>query len=131
MNSLKNSKNGDTTTNTIMWLGVVITILIGVSWYITKLKPEQLAQETLQFDLTEMKKIVSRACTSISFSNDYNPRTEAGFVSVNGNVICINSSEFFDCTVLSCNTSNNNLINLADITFVRIEKYDNLTIKEG
>ena len=123
------SKNADVMTATIMWIGVVIAVIISLSWFLTKLKPDQVAQETIRFDLSEIKQIVERACTSISFFKDYNPRTEEGYFFANQTNACINSSIFFDCITLTCNNSNTAVIDLSNITYIKIAMDENMSIR--
>lgn len=111
-----------------MWMGVIIAILISVTWFIMKLKPQQATQESIRFDLLEIKSIVETGCSSIYYSKDYNPRTEVGFFKFNKTNACINSSDFSDCVLLPCNNSNEGNLDLAKLTSIRIAMEKNLTI---
>lgn len=123
------NNKADAMTATIMWIGVVIAVLLSVTWFIMKLRPHQSVEDAIRFDLSEIKSIVSRACVSKYFVKDYNPRIENGFLIANQTHACINSSLFFDCTSLSCNNSNNAIVDLASITYIKISNDKNLIIK--
>jgi hypothetical protein len=125
------SKKGDMVTPVIMWLSVLLALGIIVVWFMGHLKPVQTAQETMRFDLLEIKKAVERGCSSIYFTKEYNPRTEEGFLAVNQSLLCINASSFFDCVSLPCNVSNYIKIDLANLTFVKVAMDGNLTINKG
>jgi hypothetical protein len=72
------SRKGDSSSPTIMWIGVILAILIIVAWFLLHLRPAQQEMKGVQYDLESIRASMQKGCGSIQYIKVYNPRTEKG-----------------------------------------------------
>lgn len=121
------NKKGETQTNVIMWLGVIMAVSIVVLWSIKNLSPRHLDLETVNSDLEGVQHHINAACSSSYYKAKFNPITINGKLFINNSQICIENS-FNKCRMTLCSVEDNFTIELYNVTYIIIEKNESYNI---
>ncbi|MEM4261985.1 MAG: hypothetical protein QXZ13_00875 [Candidatus Diapherotrites archaeon] len=122
------TNKGSITNEVIIWLAITIATIIALYWLInnfTYLRPDL---EKIEKDLISIQAIQNEACTAINYKVKYNPITEEGEIKQEKKRTCIKTKEIQKCKDIICEAQEKTL-NLAQITYVWIEKGENNEIK--
>ena len=120
-------KKGDSASNIIAWIGLLISILICVSFVAAQVKPGQLIVEVIHQDLTKVQSNINNACNSYYYRAKFNPMIEDGTLTVQGDQVCINST-YYECKQFLCETDFNITLDLSNITYLVIEKNETVQL---
>jgi hypothetical protein len=114
----------------IMWFGSLVAILICVAYYAKNIYPYNLESSLLDQDLEKLSSRLNEACTSMSFRERYNPRTEDGQLNITGSMLRMSTKRVGNTRVLVCDNPGLNVhLNLSQATFVVIAKNGSSTIR--
>lgn len=116
-----NSK-GDAISPAIMWLLTLVIALILVIWYFSSLSRIQTYAGKAEFDLDQLSDSLSDACIAKSYKKIYNPRSETGFLIIEGENLCINTSILL-CRLVVCDTGLNKSLDLTMIKEILILRF--------
>ena len=122
-----NSK-ASTTTEVIMWLGLVAVAGIGLYWFIFHFSNSQYLFETVNNDVLFLSSKINTHCDDNYHLFAYNPKTEKGFLKADKNELCIRNDSFEKCVLLSCGPISDANIDLAAITEIVGERDGNLIV---
>jgi len=114
-------KKGDSASNIIAWVGLLIAVLICVSFVAAQVKPGQLIVEVIHQDLAKVQSNINNACNSYYYRAKFNPMIEDGTLTVQGDQVCINST-YYECKQFLCENDFNITLDLSNITYLVIEK---------
>ena len=120
-------KKGDSASNIIAWIGLLIAILICVTFVGARLKPGQLVVEVIHQDLTKVQTNINNACNSYYYRAKFNPMMEEGILTVADNHVCINST-YYECKEFICDKDFNITLDLSNITYLVIEKNETVQL---
>ncbi|MBD3304345.1 hypothetical protein GF343_04310 [Candidatus Woesearchaeota archaeon] len=120
-------KKGDSASNIIAWIGLLIAVLICVSFVAAQVKPGQLIVEVIHQDLTKVQTNINNACNSYYYRAKFNPMIEEGTLAVVDNQVCINST-YFECKKFICEDDFNISLDLSNITYLVIEKNETVQL---
>jgi hypothetical protein len=115
-------RRGDSTTNVIIFLTVVIAGFILVAWYMTTVQPARYNIGAVTEDITEINQHLTNACASTVYRATYRPAAR-GVISVNTTHLCVATESFGSCKTLPCAVIPGSVMTEED-TIVRIEKAD-------
>jgi hypothetical protein len=121
----KKSQSG---ANLIIWIGVLISVLLGVVWFIQNLTPLGADTDTITTDILEIRKTLLTANQSLIYIRNYNPVTEYGSLTINGTTqeICINASIGICRNLeLPFQIPDININDLSEVIFIVINKTEN------
>lgn len=120
-------KKADSASNIISWIGLLLAVLICVSFVGARLKPGQLIVEVIHQDLTKVQTNINNACNSYYYKAKFNPMIEDGTLTVSGNQVCINST-YYECKEFICDKEFNITLDLSNITYLVIEKNETVQL---
>ncbi|MBW3002426.1 hypothetical protein KY338_04690 [Candidatus Woesearchaeota archaeon] len=120
-------KKGDSASNIIAWIGLLLAVLICVSFVAAQVKPGQLIVEVIHQDLTKVQTNINNACNSYYYRAKFNPMIEQGILTVMDNQVCINST-YFECKEFICEDDFNISLDLSNITYLVIEKNETVQL---
>jgi hypothetical protein len=120
-------KKGDSASNIIAWIGLLLAVLICVSFVAAQVKPGQLIVEVIHQDLTKVQTNINNACNSYYYRVKFNPMIEQGILTVMDNQVCINST-YFECKEFICEDDFNISLDLSNITYLVIEKNETVQL---
>jgi len=120
-------KKGDSASNIIAWIGLLIAILICVTFVGARLKPGQVIVEVIHQDLTKVQTNINNACNSYYYKAKFNPMMEEGTLTVADNQVCINST-YYECKEFICDNDFNITLDLSNITYLVIEKNETVQL---
>jgi hypothetical protein len=121
----KKSQSG---ANLIIWIGVLISVLLGVVWFIQNLTPLGADTDTITTDILEIRRTLLTANQSLIYIRNYNPVTEYGSLTINGTTqeICINASIGICRNLeLPFQIPDININDLSEVIFIVINKTEN------
>ena len=116
------------TTEIIIWLGVIIVSGVGLYWFIYHFFNAQQIFETIDNDVLYISMRINRHCDDNYYHFAYNPETESGMLEITPRKICINSHSLEKCALLNCGPKNTTRIDLEKITLVEGTKSENFKI---
>ena len=122
-----NGKKGDSASNVIAWVGLLIAVLICVTFVAGHVKPGQLIVEVIHQDLAKIQANINNACNSYYYRVKFNPVMEEGILTVQNNEVCINST-YYECKQFLCDKDFNVTLDLSNITYLVIEKDETLEL---
>jgi len=111
-------------TGIIMWFGGITAVLIAVFWLMTTVYPIQSESRKAGSDLDQIQNSVNEACNSDYYAHLVNPSTEKGYLVIKNTSVCLNTSNVEICRSFMCKTDSFEEIALANITNVRIQKFN-------
>lgn len=120
-------KKADSASNIIAWIGLLLAVLICVSFVAAQVKPGQLIVEVIHQDLTKVQSNINNACNSYYYRAKFNPMIEEGTLTVIDNQVCINST-YFECKEFICDKDFNVSLDLSNITYLVIEKNETVQL---
>ena len=122
-------------TNMILWFTGIIAALIIVIWFVKNNPFGYLAAvDNLEEDIMQLNQRISNACNTLNYYSKYNPVTEQGFIDFSEEDVCIRKekSQAFRyirrCVKLACTLNTTKTFNLANITYIVIQKDENVVI---
>jgi hypothetical protein len=120
-------RKGDSASNIISWIGLLVAVLICVTFVAGHVKPGQLIVEVIHQDLTKVQTNINNACNSYYYKAKFNPLMEEGVLTVQNNEVCINST-YYECKQFLCDKDFNVTLDLSNITYLLIEKDETLEL---
>ncbi len=118
---------GETPTAIVMWIGSIMAVLIMVLWIGRNTYPSHQEIMMINQDLEDLQYHMSDACSSYTIDLAFNPRTEQGYLILNGSVACMNTSHFHRCKSLIC-SGGYQAFDLGNMTELRITRPPNGTV---
>jgi hypothetical protein len=118
-----------TSTQIILWLGVITVAGIGLYWFVFHFYNAQYLFEVMDNDLLFLSGRINQHCDDNHHYFKYNPSVEDGNLSFSKSEVCIKTKSIEKCSLLSCGPDKNVQINLAEITYVEATRDANLKIK--
>ena len=119
-------KKGEGPSHVIMWLGILLTVIISVSWLVTKISPRQLQLEKTSIDLESVQGKINAACNSDYYMSKYNPLLSDGVLILNNSDVCV-SGAISLCRSTLCRTNISSEISLSKIHNIIIKKNETFT----
>jgi hypothetical protein len=105
-----------------MWITLFSIITIIIAWAGMTIYPNHLEIQSIEFDVGEIRKIFTDACTDIIYLNTYNPRTNQGIFTINNTYFSIQGTRYTLNASIFCDVSLNQEIILDDIIYIRFNK---------
>jgi hypothetical protein len=118
-----------TSTQIILWLGVIAVSGIGLYWFVSHFFNAQYLFETIDNDILFLSGKVNQHCDDNYYFFRYNPSIEEGSLLFSGHEICIKTKSIEKCSLLSCGPDSNIELDLAKITYVEATRDGTLKIK--
>lgn len=118
---------GESQSNVIMWLGIVIGVLIIVLFAARSMSPRHLELEIVLNDLEKLVGHVNNACNSEYYYAKFNPHSRSGNLIFNSSGVCIESS-FQRCRMTVCDHELDENISFLGVEFISIEKEGDFSI---
>jgi hypothetical protein len=108
---MKTSRRGDSISNVVVFLTVLIAALIIVTWYVTSVRPTREVIGAVTSDLSNIGRHIANACGSTTYRGAYDVATKNGRLVANATHYCVVTSVFGNCEPAVCALSD------TDITF--------------
>ncbi|MCX6801694.1 MAG: hypothetical protein NT067_01130 [Candidatus Diapherotrites archaeon] len=121
-------KAGDTSTQVILWLGLIVITGIGLYWFLSHFYNAQYLFETVNNDLVYIAMQVNGHCDDNYHYFSYNPRTEQGVLDINKDALCISNETLKKCVKLYCGPAAAESVGLEKITLVEGTKNEELVL---
>lgn len=122
------NKRGDSITNIIIFVVLIIAALIIVLWYAQSIRPTRYLIGAVSEDVDELSQHFSNACGVTIYRASYLAQTHSGRLIMNStaNEFCVVTEVFAACKALPC-TTNSTIIDLPnEPTVLNIVRSDNL-----
>ena len=119
---------GSSSTQIIIWVGLVVISGIGIYWFISHFNNAQATFEVINSDLFVLSTKINEHCDYNYYYYKYNPITEKGNISIDKNEICIKTSLLKKCVSVMCGPSHKADANLENITYILVKKDGNFQI---
>lgn len=119
------SRRGDSTTNTIIFLTLIIAGFLLTTWYVQTIKPTRYSIGSVSEDLTEINQHLTNACSSTVYRGTYRLATGEGALVTNTTHLCIATEAFGSCKLLPCSVQPLNII-LVRNGLLTVEKTDEI-----
>jgi hypothetical protein len=110
---------GQSETNVIMWVGIIIIVLISIVWLINNTKPTHVFLQKASLDVEEVQARMNAACIASRYNSRYNPISPDGFILINQSQVCYNGSVSV-CRTALCSFNQSYAFDLSQITYMRI-----------
>ncbi|MBW2973650.1 hypothetical protein KY346_04610 [Candidatus Woesearchaeota archaeon] len=124
---LMQNRKGDSASNIIAWVGLLVAVLICVTFVAGQVKPGQLIVEVIHQDLTKVQTNINNACNSYYYKTKFNPMIEEGILTIKDGEACINST-YHECREFFCEEDFNITLDLSNITYLVIEKNETVQL---
>lgn len=121
MFSIKFNRKSQTSSSAVIWIGLIVAVIIVVSFFLFKINPSHIDFELQNIDLEAIQSRLNLACNSYFFESNYNPVTEKGMLIIYNDKICINDT-IQTCRMSLCDTDVNHNFNLSEIIEIKILK---------
>ncbi|MFH1510090.1 MAG: hypothetical protein ABIF10_00235 [Candidatus Woesearchaeota archaeon] len=136
-------KRGDSATNIILFIGVMLAVFIGFYWTARLNFATPFLIKDVEKALVELQVELDAACNSPYYESKVNPSLDYGILFLTDSEICINSNfcrRFnydSDCSILPgitrcrpviCNTGLKQEFDLHSITYLHVKKDENLEV---
>lgn len=115
-------KRGDAMAVGLLWGAMIFMAIVISLWMSRNLYPVQADLSLIEEDLQALSKITTEACNSYTYARRYNPRVEAGNLTISSFDICISTERNSMCSYSMCNLGLERDIALEDHTYIIITK---------
>lgn len=115
-------RRGDTVSNMIIFLTLLIAAMLLVTWYIQSVRPTRFIIGAVTEDIQETGQHLANACFADIYGATYLFSTSTGFYESNTTHYCIYTEVFGTCRPLPCSGINATRFPLGEAMIVRIEK---------
>jgi hypothetical protein len=124
-------RRGDTSTNIILFLTIIIAAMILVVWYAQTVRPTRLVIGTVLEDMQELNQHFANGCSATRYNATYAAATTTGFYTGNATHYCIYTQVYGDCKAYPyANCVMPERFDLAEGTLIRIGRdAGNLTLR--
>lgn len=124
------NRRGDSMTNVIIFIVLILAALIIVVWYSQNIRPTRYIIGTVSEDIDELGQHFANACGVSVYRSSYLVQTQTGQLIVNETAgkYCVVTDVFAACKSLPCE-ANSTIINLPnEPTLVKIAREDGLLV---
>lgn len=121
---MRPQRRGDVTTPVILWIGVIIAVIIIISWFTLRIFPIQQDSENARADLLMIKDAITTACQSKTYTKQYNPLTSKGILEVNATTICLKTLTRSECKEIACTLNTEKTFEMSTVLYLAIIKDD-------
>lgn len=97
-------RRGDTTSNIILFLLVIIAAVILVTWYVNAIKPVRYVIGAVSEDAAEIGQHLANACSATIYRATYVVQSQA-MLSINETHYCIYAETFGQCDPVPCSVT--------------------------
>lgn len=118
---ITHNRRGDSTTNVIIFLTLMVVGFLLATWYVQTIKPTRYNIGSVTEDLTEINQHLTNACSSTIYRGTYRVATTSGVLVTNATHLCISTESFGSCRLLPCAVVPSNIV-LVPEGFLSIEK---------
>ncbi|MEM0360574.1 MAG: hypothetical protein QXK06_04535 [Candidatus Diapherotrites archaeon] len=120
---------GSTSTQIILWVGVIIIAGIGLYWFLSHFYNAQYLFELIDNEVLFFSGKINQNCDANYHYFSRNPIIEDGNIFFSKNEVCIRSKSIEKCALLSCGPDKNVSIDLAQIVYIEGIRYGELRIR--
>jgi hypothetical protein len=104
--SLHGSRRGDSLTNILLFLTMVIAALIVVLWYVTAVRPTRMIIGSVTDDEQQIGRHISNACGVTLYNATFSPATGNARLVTNTTHYCVSTDDFSVCSAAVCAIDN-------------------------
>jgi hypothetical protein len=122
-------QTASTTSEVIIWLGVIVSVLIAIAWFMTVFQYQKPVLDLINNDLVSLETLIEDGCRAYSYTYSFNPSVEKGTLFINdensSGAICISTSGISQCRKTLCNSLTRNEFDLAQVKNLVVTKTPN------